>query len=236
MRQHRLRIQSACASRRRERRAASYATPARSRSCRCTMPTGLLASVTISAVIFEAIEHFQRLAGERVAADGLRISGHRRRRQRPSSDRARMWRRRSPSVTMPTMLAARRRRCRRSQNPWTTFRPAHPDISVPTGFSGTASPECMRSRVYFSIAPSLPPGCSTLENRSSGSRGPPAARSPAHRRARASSATRWSAPDYAGRPRAPSAGSAQRRRPWLSVDSRSAVIAITGNAEARRHR
>ena len=38
------------------------------------------------------------------------------------------------------------------------------DILVPSGFSGTASPECMRSRVNFSIAPSLPPGCSTLKS------------------------------------------------------------------------
>ena len=38
------------------------------------------------------------------------------------------------------------------------------DILVPSGFSGTASPVCMRSRVYFSIAPSLPPGCSTLKS------------------------------------------------------------------------
>ena len=38
------------------------------------------------------------------------------------------------------------------------------DIFVPSGFSGTASPVCMRSRVYFSSAPSLPPGCSTLKS------------------------------------------------------------------------
>ena len=32
------------------------------------------------------------------------------------------------------------------------------DILVPSGFSGMASPVCMRSRTNFSIAPSLPPG------------------------------------------------------------------------------
>ncbi len=50
----------------------AYATPARSRSCRCTMPTGFPASVTSSAVIFDELR-ISRLAGEQVAADGLGI-------------------------------------------------------------------------------------------------------------------------------------------------------------------
>ena len=38
-----------------KRRPDPHATPARSRSCRCTMPTGFLPSVTISAAIFDEL-------------------------------------------------------------------------------------------------------------------------------------------------------------------------------------
>ena len=72
----------ASARRRRQRRTAAssaHATPARSRSCMCRMPTGRpAASTTNSAVIGRAarVHHVQRLGGQRVGADGARRGGH----------------------------------------------------------------------------------------------------------------------------------------------------------------
>ena len=51
---------------------ADHATPARSRSWKCTMPTGLPASATISAVILRRVDDLERLAGELIRAHRLR--------------------------------------------------------------------------------------------------------------------------------------------------------------------
>ena len=74
-----------------------------------------------------------------------------------------MWRRRSPSVTMPAICPLLSTMPTQPK-PFDVISTSASDILVPSGFSGTASPECMRSRVYFNSAPSLPPGCSTLKS------------------------------------------------------------------------
>src|SRR3984957_4347560 len=141
----------------------AYAPPARRMSCRCTMPTGLPASVTISAVIFEELS----ISSASLASRSPRIvfgffvitsstsavirSGRS------------MWRRRSPSVTMPT-ICPRESTMPTQPKPLEVISTSASDIRVPSGLSGPASPACIRSRVYFSIAPSLPPGCSTLKS------------------------------------------------------------------------
>src|SRR5260370_29362927 len=113
-------------------RTRSYATPARSRSCRCTMPTGLLASVTISAVIFDELSSSTASPASvsRSMVLGLFVM--------TSSTSAvirsgRMWRRRSPSVTMPTtwplisMMPTQ-------PKPFEVISTIASDILVPTGF------------------------------------------------------------------------------------------------------
>jgi len=75
----------------------------------------------------------------------------------------RMWRRKSPSVTMPAIWPLPSTMATQPK-PLVVISTSASDIMVPSGFSGTASPACMRSRVYFSMAPSLPPGCNTLKS------------------------------------------------------------------------
>ena len=75
----------------------------------------------------------------------------------------RMWRRRSPSVMMPTR-SPEESTMPTQPKPFADISTSASDILVPSGFSGTASPVCIRSRTNFSIAPSLPPGCSTLKS------------------------------------------------------------------------
>ena len=78
-----------------------YATPARSRSCRCTMPTGLPASTTNTRGDLRRVEQLERLADELIGRDRLRACASSRRRPWRSSRSGPMWRRRSPSVMMP---------------------------------------------------------------------------------------------------------------------------------------
>src|SRR5216683_2079777 len=139
-----------------------YATPARRISWRCTIPTGLLASVTIRAVIFEElrISSASLASRSREIVFGFLVI--------TSSTSAvirseRMWRRKSPSVTMPT-IAPRASVMPTQPKPFDDISTSASDIRVPSGLSGTASLECMRSRANFSMAPSLPPGCSTLKS------------------------------------------------------------------------
>ena len=119
-------------------------------------PDRLVCVVTISVVIFaELSSSSASLASEsRSITLGLRVMTS----STMSSVRSgRIWRRRSPSVMMPTMRPWHRR-WRRSQSPWPTSPPARPTSWCQPASAARASPVCIDPDVCLSIAPSLPPG------------------------------------------------------------------------------
>ena len=70
-----------------------------------------------------------------------------------------MWRRRSPSVMMPTSLPSAPVMPMQPK-PFAVMTMSASDIAAPSGASGTVEPVCMKSLTVFNNAPSLPPGCS----------------------------------------------------------------------------
>ena len=68
-----------------------------------------------------------------------------------------MWRRRSPSVMIPASLPSAPVMPTQPK-PFAVITTIASCIEAPSAISGTASPECITSRMNFSFAPSRPPG------------------------------------------------------------------------------